>query len=1014
MRPLALALRSFGPFAGEQRVDFTRYGDNAFLLIHGVTGAGKTTILDGICYALYGDASGEKREDHYLRSQLARPDSPCEVEFHFQVGPRRFQVKRTPPQAVTQKGKKRNLLHQVEFCQVDEHGAIIGDRLTRVGEVQKKVEEVIGFTSSQFRQVVVLPQGEFRRLLLARSDEKEQILEKLFGTGRYKLAEEWLKRKRASLAGELKDLKAAVEGILTSNGAATPGELQERRAALGIEQARLGAMIVEQEALLSLAQERLLAARSLAERFLEQERAATIHGELERQKPDMEQNSMRVERARKALGLADLLDALQRAERELVTQRDRLIQLDARISTLDGTRGAALERAARARAASEAIPALTAEQALLTTRLERFRELAAGTVALAAAQKSEHAAAAEVDRQKRLIIDSESRHASLCERIETLSLDAGTAGQLAGELEKVATLLAARKGLAADTAELEHLLGQIAVREKAVAGAAGHHGACEQGAAELQQRFIRGQSALFAKELHDGAPCPVCGSPDHPDPAQAAEHVPSETDLDAARKSVADALKLLQREEKELNRLIAAKSAREAAVATVTASLGADAGSPAARLEERRAALEQRLAAGHAAAAELSVARRQRDQLSQVISPAKQKLAAAEAELMSAAAEHEKQKALAERLERETAGADRAAVEARLKEIGRTVEAAGRELQQAEAELRHVEEQLAGLKGQREEKLAAIPRLQSELARLNDGFVARLGAEGFRDRQECLAARMPLEEIERLQQEVDRFRDALTAAAERLQRAVQGCEGVERPNLAAVTEIRDGIDQHLGGLRKEAGVLQGQQKGIDDALAAIGEKGNRIAVLDSEYAVVGRLADVAGGSNQKRMTLQRYVLAALFEEVAMAASQRLSRMSRGRYHLVRSEAPRDGKSTSGLDLDVTDDYIGEKRPAFTLSGGESFLASLSLALGLSDVVMAQCGGRYLDCIFIDEGFGSLDGETLDKALDTLVELHRSGRVIGIISHVAELKDRIPSQIEVVGSKDGSRIVQLEC
>jgi exonuclease SbcC len=193
-------------------------------------------------------------------------------------------------------------------------------------------------------------------------------------------------------------------------------------------------------------------------------------------------------------------------------------------------------------------------------------------------------------------------------------------------------------------------------------------------------------------------------------------------------------------------------------------------------------------------------------------------------------------------------------------------------------------------------------------------------------------------------------------------------------------------------------------------LATIGEKADRKELLEQDYAVAGKLADLVGGQNPKRMTLQRYVLAALFEEVALAASQRLSRMSRGRYHLVRSEAPRDGKSTSGLDLDVTDDHTGEKRPAFTLSGGESFLASLSLALGLSDVVMAQCGGRYLDCIFIDEGFGSLDGETLDYALNTLIELHRSGRVIGIISHVAELRERITSQIEVVPSKEGSTVI----
>ena len=204
----------------------------------------------------------------------------------------------------------------------------------------------------------------------------------------------------------------------------------------------------------------------------------------------------------------------------------------------------------------------------------------------------------------------------------------------------------------------------------------------------------------------------------------------------------------------------------------------------------------------------------------------------------------------------------------------------------------------------------------------------------------------------------------------------------------------------------DAATLEGARKNI-------GVKGTAIVRLEEDFAVVGRLADVAGGQNPQRMTLQRYVLAALFEDVAIAASRRLSKLSRGRYHLLRAEIPRDGKSTGGLDLDVIDDYCGERRPAFTLSGGESFLASLALALGLSDVVLAQSGGRYLDCIFIDEGFGTLDGETLDFALNTLIELHQSGRVIGIISHVAELKERIPSRIEIVAQKEGSTILQSD-
>jgi exonuclease SbcC len=286
-----------------------------------------------------------------------------------------------------------------------------------------------------------------------------------------------------------------------------------------------------------------------------------------------------------------------------------------------------------------------------------------------------------------------------------------------------------------------------------------------------------------------------------------------------------------------------------------------------------------------------------------------------------------------------------------------------------------------------------------------------LQSEGFSSEHAWQEALMPRHEIAVKNSEIEQFSRSLAASQERLARAEGATAGYDRPDLATLTTNKLQADERLGALQKEVGGLEAEHAGLQAALASVNDTLRRISQLEQTFAVTGRLADLTGGQNPKKMTLQRYVLAALFEEVAIAASQRLARMSRGRYHLVRSEIPKDLKSASGLDLDVTDDHTGEKRPAFTLSGGESFLASLSLALGLSDVVMAQSGGRYLDCIFIDEGFGSLDSETLDFALNTLIDLHRSGRVIGIISHVAELKERILSRIEVVSSKDGSRIIQ---
>lgn len=212
MRPLKLAMQAFGPFAAQEVIDFTLFGDNAFLLIHGPTGAGKTSLLDAICYALYGSPSGSTRDERTIRSQHAPDDLLCEVEFLFQIGPRRFSIKRSPEQTLVKKGKEQKAIHRVELCEVDAAGIIVGDRLTKVGEVKERIEQVLGFTADQFRQVVILPQGEFRKLLLASSADKEKILEKLFATERFKQIETTLKERRDNLGKSLEGIRKGSKG----------------------------------------------------------------------------------------------------------------------------------------------------------------------------------------------------------------------------------------------------------------------------------------------------------------------------------------------------------------------------------------------------------------------------------------------------------------------------------------------------------------------------------------------------------------------------------------------------------------------------------------------------------------------------------------------------------------------------------------------------------------------------------------------------------------------------------
>jgi exonuclease SbcC len=1010
MRPLLLTLRSFGPFTGEQTVDFTRYGDNAFLLIHGPTGAGKTTILDGICYALYGDASGEKRDEHYLRSQQAKGDTICEVEFTFQVGPRRFHIKRTPPQQVHQKGKLREVKHLVEFCQVDHNGVVLGERLTKVTEVRQRIEEVLGFTSDQFRQVVVLPQGEFRKLLLAKSDEKEQILEKLFGTMRFKMVEQSLKTRRSALGGELKELKAAIEGILSSNNAASVKELDEQQQLLATRLETLAAQRVQQLEQQKQAGQRLQEALSQTERFVELDDARSSHDRLLAKKAEMELKAGLIERAGRALNLVDLGETITRNTKELDNRRLELATLDESIVSFMEQRTECAGLVDVARQAAGRIPQMSAEKALLEEQLRKINELAAARRRTEQTALAEQEARATLDGLKASIAACEKQLADCSATIESLAAASGEVGQVRLEADSLFKLTAARRQLSADTLALADLHDELQAAEQAAAAAEKRLLDLQAAYDDLQQRFVAGQASLLARELTDDGPCPVCGSKDHPMPAEVHGVVPTDKELDKARKQMADADKSCRQTREHASALQVRQGGLVAGIQALSQQLGDAAEKELSELVMQQQQLTDRLAAAETATGKLESKRAERSGLLDVIAQERQKLASDETAHGALSAQLERCRALESSLAMEAGTGDEASVCAAIEELKTAAASAQKTLQEAEKRLGDTESRLATAQGQQVEKQQQVSRIEAELSEQKKIFCLRLDMEGFASERDWQDARMQRADIEKGRVEIDDFNRTLAAAQERLARAEGGCSGLERPDLPGVEAVKAEADRALGQLQKELGQLEGSRNAVQAALATIGEKADRKELLEQDYAVAGKLADLVGGQNPKRMTLQRYVLAALFEEVALAASQRLSRMSRGRYHLVRSEAPRDGKSTSGLDLDVTDDHTGEKRPAFTLSGGESFLASLSLALGLSDVVMAQCGGRYLDCIFIDEGFGSLDGETLDYALNTLIELHRSGRVIGIISHVAELRERITSQIEVVPSKEGSTVI----
>jgi exonuclease SbcC len=1013
MRPLKLTLRAFGPFVGEEVVDFTLYGDNAFLLINGPTGAGKTTLLDGICYALYGEASGAGRSEHYLRSQRAAKEVICQVDFLFSVGPRTYSLKRRPAQTILHKEKVRELNHQVEFCEVLADGEIIGERLSKINEVRERIESLLGFSSDQFRQVVVLPQGEFRRLLLAKSDEKERILEKLFNTGRYKFVEEALKKRRSLLGEELKRLKAEVEGILVACQVASGAELDERIAAVALRRAEraqaLETLILRQQ----LCHEQLRSAQADAGNFQEYDQALLALGRLEEQSSTMAENAAAVEAASRSLLLADLDGSVQRGEGEVTELRQRIAALGAAQLLLADEVAAARQRLSTCREEQGLITAKVTEATQWRHSLELLRELEVNCQDLKKAQSAAVATQRKNEELQAARRSEEQGIEALTARIEELTVTSGRLGEIDGEIVRLTQLLKVRGEFDAETLRLQQLSSDLAAASAAVKIAEDAAATARVELEKLHQKFVAGQAAHLAAQLTDGEPCLVCGATTHPQPARTTGAIPTEKELEEATQrstaAVAKAAAATAYQAELSGRQQGCAASRER---LGDALQGAENESPGALRQQLVSREEERQLTVNAAGL-LNRSRQEREARSTRRQEYLQQEAVAAEALLAATATVERLCGVVAKGEMTTAGMNSAEVAARIAASEDFVARVNSEVQQAEelfARTSAAQQKNSGELAQAQEEVQrrslVLVALQAELAR-------RLTGEGFADLAACRAARLEPAVLSRRQEELERFRQDLAAATLRRERADALCAGRVRPDLEMLQRGKEEIDREVGTLQQEIGALVGEAANLDTARKNMGFKGNAIVQLEENFAVVGRLADLAGGQNPQRMTLQRYVLAALFEEVAIAASRRLSKMSRGRYHLLRAEIPRDGKSTGGLDLDVIDDYCGERRPAFTLSGGESFLASLALALGLSDVVLAQSGGRYLDCIFIDEGFGTLDGETLDFALNTLIELHQAGRVIGIISHVAELKERIPCRIDIVAQKEGSRIVQSD-
>ncbi len=867
MRPLRLIMRAFGPYVGEQRLDFTHFDGQPLFLVHGPTGSGKTTILDAICFALYGEASGSERQAGQLRSQQAAEGMLTEVQLDFRLGDAHYRIRRRPAQqrpkkrgdGFTEEKAKAWLWRRQAGLPEGEDGRLLA---SSPGEVATRVEQLLGLDAAQFRQVIMLPQGEFRRLLSADSRQREEILERLFGTRLYEDIAECLHQRAKALRADLAALEQQQRGILQASGTQDEQALFQQMAGVDAEYEELSATIEKIEQEEKLAALNLQQAEDVLQRLQRRAEAIARLRNLQDKRPRYEKLQRRLHMAQRAAAVLPVAQARDAAARRQKDSHQQARQATQRLQQArKALRQAEQAHAAATGQASER-DALAAEITRLRDLLPRLRKL---------------------DALRR-------REAELREKVAQAEQAARQAWEAAQQAEE----------------ELER----------------------------LQQARQEAAALELARTLREGAPCPVCGSLEHPAPAHARADSPAtRADDDVLRQA--------------RQRRLAAQRRHD---------------------EQQRALNElrrQQAEAGGASGA-----------LLEALPEAWRDTAAAEQAL------HEKQACL-----------DRLDVA----------------LQQADQAMRAAREEATSAEATNEAMQHALQRDEEALRAASLALQQALTEAGFADEEDWRNALMDEDERHSRQAELDDWRQQLAAAEALARRAEQEASGLRAPDIDALRQRHEALRGQMREAGERLGELRNRRQALHEAHRQLRQLTQELHVLQQRHDAVNRLAALTRGDNPARMTLHRYVLAALLDEVLAAASERLRIMSAGRYLLLRRQHVADRRRAAGLDLDVMDNFTGEQRPVQTLSGGEGFLAALALALGLADVVQARAGALRMETLFIDEGFGALDAEALDHALQSLMRLKGEKRMVAIISHVIELREQIPAQVEVIPGRGGSHI-----
>lgn len=922
MRPLKLTIAGFGPYAGAQELDFEALGTSGLYLIAGDTGAGKTTIFDALTFALFGKASGDSRKDDMLRSKYARAEDPTYVELTFTYNGQTYTVRRNPLYYRINLKKKdaTDLVKQnADALLTLPDGSVV----TKKTEVDNAIQEIIGLSREQFAQICMISQGDFRRLLEADTETRKKIFKDIFGTGLYSDLQTRLKDEASALDGQMTEARRSIrqytEGMVCADNSDFNAQVQKAKTD-GLPTAEL---------------------TELFENLLKEDRL--LKTKLDEQVKAAEDEIKALEKQKEAV----------EAYRQTKENLDKLSKTEQTQTTAWETAKAALEAAKTEKDKTQ--PELTDHLGKLRNQLPSYDELDEKNKAL---QDKEQL----LKQEQQKLDQAEEQKTTLAEELSALKdkqaklKDSGEEKKdLDHQLQQCTDRKHALKALLDDFKNLHEEQKTLAAIQKDYLVLADAAKKRLQAYDQMQRAFLNAQAGILAKDLQDGVPCPVCGSLEHPHPAELPAHAPTEDAVKQAKTFYDDAQS-------------AASDASNAAAAQV------------ATMDTKKDALRKKL----------------------------EKLLPDTAEEQAEAAAQEQLHDCETQIDELNAKIEAAKKNIRIKsELDEKIPKKADARKAAEDDWYNADKQLGVLQAEHKTLTDRIAELKQSLA-LPDKSSAEKKISELQEQSEALEK--ALSDAQEQQTKTLEALGVTRGAIEQLQKQLEtGADG----NL-------DNLSEQLEAQNKQKNALEEQRQAVltrievnGQARDKIDKQRGKLEELETQCTWLNALVRTATGTlpGKAKIDLETYVQTTYFDRILERANLRLQKMSGGQYDLKRRRNADDLKSKSGLELDIVDHINATERSVNTLSGGEAFLASLSLALGLSDEVQMSTG-IHLDTLFVDEGFGSLDSEALSKAYQTLAGLTEGNRLVGIISHVAELKERIDRQIVVTKGPDGSSHAEL--